>query len=278
MEAGVTQAGVTQAGVTTEPTATPDVLAELAALRAQVALLSAKDEIADLVTTYARACDVGNDPVLLRPLFTDDATWHCKGFGTFTGGDGCALGLKAVAGEKIWWSLHNMISVQITLDPSGEEATGFWYLWEAATLPDEHTGEATAHWIGGTYDARFRKVDGKWRFSKIELKLNMSTPIAQGWVKKRWPDGTRKQPYFVNLKPGETYYWCKCGKSATQPFCDGSHQSGKVEPVSFSVEEGGLQAVCGCRYSKTKPLCDGSHLNLKYDWSLLGKTGPDDAA
>lgn len=255
-----------------------DLAAEIAALRAEVALLSAKNAITDLVTTYARSCDVGNDPVLLRPLFTDDATWHCDGFGTFLGGDGCALGLKAVAGEKIWWSLHNMISVQVTFDPSGEEATVFWYLWEAATLPDEHTGEATATWIGGTYDARVRREDGVWKFSKIELKLNMASPFSEGWVKKRWPDGTRKQPYFVDLEAGETYYWCKCGKSATQPFCDGSHQgAGNVEPVPFTVDRSGTHPVCGCRYSKTKPLCDGSHLNLEYDWSLLGKAGPDKA-
>jgi len=251
--------------------------AELATLRAHVERLSAKDEITDLVTTYARSCDVGNDPVLLRPLFTDDATWTCKGFGTFVGGDGCALGLKAVAGEKIWWSLHNMISVQITFDGSGEEATGFWYLWEAATLPNEHTNEAEAYWIGGTYNARFRKVAGKWLFSQVELKLNMASPVAEGWVKKRWPDGTRKQPYFVNLEAGQTYHWCKCGKAETQP-CDSDHVCGTTAAITFQVEESGLQAICGCGYSRTKPLCDGSHLNLKYDWSLLGMDGPEKVA
>lgn len=250
-----------------------EILAELSALRAEVADLRARSDIADLIVTYARACDVGNDPVRLRPLFTDDATWTCKGFGTFVGGDACALGLKAVAGEKIWWSLHNMISPQVTFDEGGAEATVFWYLWEAATLPNEHTGEAEAYWIGGTYDVRVRRVAGRWLFSQVELKLNMATPAAEGWVKKRWPDGTRKQPYFVDLKAGETYFWCKCGKSATQPFCDGSHGEGKVQPVAFDVAETGTYPVCGCRYSKTKPLCDGSHLNLRYDDSLLGKEG-----
>ena len=257
-----------------DPLAAAELLAEIRALRGEVAMLRAKSDIADLIVTYARACDVGNDPVRLRPLFTDDATWTCKGFGTFVGGDGCALGLKAVAGEKIWWSLHNMISPQTDFDPSGEEATVFWYLWEAATLPNEHSNEAEAYWIGGTYDARVRREGGRWLFSAVELKLNMATPAAEGWVKKRFPDGTRKQPYFLQLEAGETYYWCKCGKSKSQPFCDGSHQSTFAEPVPFSVEESGLQAVCGCRYSKTKPLCDGSHLNLKYDWSLLGKAAP----
>jgi CDGSH-type Zn-finger protein len=256
-----------------------DVIAELTALRAQVARLTAKDAISDLVTTYARSCDVGNDPVLLRPLFTDDATWTCKGFGTFHGGgDGCALGLKAVAGEKIWWSLHNMISVQITLDDSGDEATGFWYLWEAATIPNEHTGEAEACWIGGTYDARFRREGGAWRFSAIELKLNMASPYSEGWVKKRWPDGTPSQPYFLDLEPGETYLWRQGGREGSRLVSEEEAAESPKKITAFTVEEPGLQAICGCGYSKAKPFCDGSHLNLKYDWSLLGKTGPGDAA
>ncbi|MGI4879066.1 MAG: nuclear transport factor 2 family protein [Janthinobacterium lividum] len=249
-----------------------DLLAEVRTLRGEVSILRAKSDIADLIVTYARACDVGNDPVRLRPLFTDDATWTCKGFGTFVGGDGCALGLKAVAGEKIWWSLHNMISPLIEIDASGTEAAGFWYLWEAATMPNEHSGKAEPYWIGGTYDTRFRRVDGRWQFSAVELKLNMATPAAEGWVKKRFPDGTRSQPYFLELEADRIYQWCKCGKSATQPFCDGSHAGTRIEPVPFSVKETGLQAVCGCRYSKIKPLCDGSHLNLKYDWSLLRRS------
>ena len=252
-----------------------ELLAEVRALRGEVAVLRAEADIADLIVTYARACDVGNDPVRLRPLFTDDATWTCKGFGTFLGGDGCALGLKAVAGEKIWWSLHNMISPQIVFDPSGEEATVFWYLWEAATLPNEHSNEAEAYWIGGTYDVRVRREGGRWKFSKVELKLNMATPFSEGWAKKRWPDGTRQQPYFLDLKAGETYYWCTCGKAESVLVDPATHVCGSSPPTAFTVAETGMHPICGCRYSKTKPLCDGAHLNLKYDWSLLGKTGRD---
>ncbi|HEX7893726.1 MAG TPA: nuclear transport factor 2 family protein [Terriglobales bacterium] len=244
---------------------------QLKGLHTQVALLSSRAEIHDLVIRYARACDVGNDPVRLRPLFADDATWTCKGFGTYMGGDQCALGLKGIAGEKIWWSLHNMISPQIEIDPSGEEASGFWYLWEAATIPNEHDGKAEAYWIGGTYEARFRRQDGRWLFSKIELILDMASPITEGWVKKRFPDGTKKQPYFVQLDAGKTYQWCSCGKSNKQPFCDGSHKGGRLAPIAFDAKEDGLQVLCGCRYSKTKPFCDGSHLNLKLDWTALGK-------
>jgi CDGSH-type Zn-finger protein len=246
-----------------------ELAGQLAEAQAELRWLRARADIHDLIVAYARACDVGNDPVLLRPLFTDDAVWSCKGFGGWTGGDEVALGLKAVAGEKIWWSLHNMISPQIVVSPSGDEASAFWYLWEAATLPDEHTNEAQAHWIGGSYDASFRKVDGRWRFSAVELKLNMATPIDQGWVKKRFPDGSRKQPYFLQLEAGKTYYWCRCGKSQSQPFCDGSHPEKSPGPMPFTVDRDGMEAVCGCKYSKTRPLCDGSHLNLKLDWSAL---------
>jgi CDGSH-type Zn-finger protein len=147
-------------------------------------------------------------------------------------------------------------------------------LWEAATLPNEHSGEAEAYWIGGTYDVRVRREAGRWLFSKVELKLNMATPASENWVRKRFPDGNASQPYFMNLEAGTTYYWCKCGAAETQPLCDASHICGKSAPTAFTVEESGLQAVCGCRYSKTRPLCDGSHLNLKFDYALLGKDAP----
>lgn len=246
------------------------LLSRLALLEAKVSLLDAKDEIVDLITTYARACDVGNDPVLLRPLFTDDADWNCDGFGTFHGGDECALGLKAVAGEKIWWSLHNMISPQIEVAENGTDATGFCYLWEAATVPNVHSGEAEAHWIGATYDFRFRKENGRWLFSYVNLKCNMVSPFSEGWVKKRWPDGTSKQPSFLNLEAGKTYHWCKCGKAENGPLVDPeTHMCGKSPPTPFTVDRNGWHPVCNCRYSKKKPLCDGSHLNLKYDYSLL---------
>jgi CDGSH-type Zn-finger protein len=64
------------------------------------------------------------------------------------------------------------------------------------------------------------------------------------------------------VEAGE-HFWCACGKSKSQPFCDGSHAGGKAAPLEFTVEETGTIALCGCRYSKTKPYCDGSHLNLK---------------
>ena len=240
----------------------PDLAAELADLRRQVAELRAASTIEQVIVRYARGCDRGNDPAMLAPLFTEDASWECKGFGRYTGGAMVAKALKAIAGEKIWWSLHYMISPMIELAPDGRSAEAFWYLWEAATIPNETTGEAEATWIGGTYTATLQLDGGEWRFSAMELHLNMASPSHEGWVRKRFPHGTAKQPYFMQLEPGE-YLWCACGKSASQPFCDGSHGDGRIQPRPFEVTEPGLKILCGCKYSKTKPLCDGSHLNLR---------------
>lgn len=239
-----------------------ELSATVALLQREVSRLRANDELRDLIVTYARGCDQGNNPTLLRPLFTDDATWECKGYGRYVGGDMVAKGLHAVAGNSIFWSLHNMISPQIVLDAEEQGATLFWYLWEAATLPHDETGASEAHWIGGTYDARARKVDGKWLFSSLELRLDMASPVTQLWVKQRFPRGSNKQRYFAILEPGE-YFYCSCGQSKTQPFCDGTHEGGSAKPLPFTIAERQTVALCGCRKSKTKPFCDGTHLGME---------------
>lgn len=72
----------------------------------------------------------------------------------------------------------------------------------------------------------------------------------------------QRAPYVVELKAGETYQWCTCGRSEQQPFCDGSHKNTKFEPLQFSVEKDDLYPLCGCKYSKHPPFCDREHQNL----------------
>ena len=71
----------------------------------------------------------------------------------------------------------------------------------------------------------------------------------------------QKGPYAVELAPGD-YWWCACGLSKRQPFCDGSHKGTGIESVKFSIAEAQRVWLCGCKHSQGKPFCDGSHSKL----------------
>ncbi len=72
----------------------------------------------------------------------------------------------------------------------------------------------------------------------------------------------QKAPYPIDVEAGKTYYWCACGLSAKQPFCDGSHKESGHSPVAWTAEKTGTSYFCGCKASKKEPLCDGSHKEL----------------
>jgi CDGSH-type Zn-finger protein len=75
------------------------------------------------------------------------------------------------------------------------------------------------------------------------------------------PKIAQKGPFVLDLKPG-TYWWCACGQSRNQPFCDGSHKGSGFEPIKFEVTTAGRHAMCGCKHSAKKPFCDGTHNKL----------------
>jgi len=66
-------------------------------------------------------------------------------------------------------------------------------------------------------------------------------------------------PIRVDLEKGKTYYWCACGRSESQPFCDGSHKTTEFKPVAFTVEEDVTKPLCTCKQTKNQPFCDGTH-------------------
>lgn len=69
----------------------------------------------------------------------------------------------------------------------------------------------------------------------------------------------QKAPYPVEVKAGETYFWCACGKSAKQPFCDGAHKGSGMAPMKYEAQKDGTAYFCGCKMTHNKPLCDGTH-------------------
>ena len=84
----------------------------------------------------------------------------------------------------------------------------------------------------------------------MEQKMTDEVVIAQ------------KAPYAVDVEAGKSYYWCSCGRSKTQPFCDGSHNGTSFSPVVYKADKTATVYFCGCKKSKNAPLCDGTHNQL----------------
>lgn len=70
-----------------------------------------------------------------------------------------------------------------------------------------------------------------------------------------------EKPFAVEVEKGKSYYWCACGKSKSQPFCDGAHADTEFTPVQYDAAESKTIYFCGCKATKNQPLCDGSHSN-----------------
>ncbi len=69
-------------------------------------------------------------------------------------------------------------------------------------------------------------------------------------------------PIPVEVEAGKTYFWCSCGQSANQPFCDGSHKGTDFVPLAYTAEESGKRFFCTCKRTANPGFCDGSHSKL----------------
>ncbi|SDD07904.1 CDGSH iron-sulfur domain-containing protein [Ruegeria marina] len=76
------------------------------------------------------------------------------------------------------------------------------------------------------------------------------------------PHIAQKASFPVEVAEGKTYFWCACGKSQKQPFCDGSHKGSEFSPVKYTAEADKKVFFCGCKHSGKAPLCDGTHKSL----------------
>lgn len=75
------------------------------------------------------------------------------------------------------------------------------------------------------------------------------------------PQIAQKSPFIVEIVAG-TYFWCACGRSSNQPYCDGSHKGSEFRPVKTEIDMKKKVAFCGCKHTATKPFCDGTHHKL----------------
>lgn len=70
------------------------------------------------------------------------------------------------------------------------------------------------------------------------------------------------RPIVIEVEAGKSYWWCACGRSKSQPFCDGSHKPTAFQPVEFKADKSEQVWFCACKRSGKKPMCDGSHKRL----------------
>jgi glutamate synthase domain-containing protein 2/CDGSH-type Zn-finger protein len=80
------------------------------------------------------------------------------------------------------------------------------------------------------------------------------------------------KPIKVNLEKDKSYYFCSCGQSKKQPFCDGSHVGSDFKPKQFTADKTEEAYLCSCKHSANTPFCDGSH--KQFSAQDIGKEGP----
>ncbi len=107
---------------------------------------------------------------------------------------------------------------------------------------------------------RFRTL-GRLRFFS---STSSSSPPPPTYEDPNEPVVASLEAMRVAVEAGKTYRWCACGRSSTQPFCDGSsHLRSTIRPVVFTPTKSGTVSLCGCKHARRRPFCDGAHSFLR---------------
>ena len=152
-------------------------------------------------------------------------------------------------------SHHGTSKLEASSDPNGNFGNMF-SIW------DQLFGTATFH---STYPSAYglqEKTNDSWKasyFYPLVKSKDEKSELSAGFKK---PNTSSLSSITVPLTKGENYLWCACGKSKTQPFCDGSHHGTKFKPQKFTVKRSGDVKLCNCKKTKRTPFCDDTHLDL----------------
>ena len=145
------------------------------------------EAIKQLRWDYSRACDDDHNAERLIPMFVEDAeiVLNEPFNGTVTGHAALREMFKNNAAVNgITWTLHYYLQPLIQIAADGRSASGNWYLWELAKMPDA-VGNEEPVWIAGEYVDTYAKEDDRWKFTRIEVNINLMSPYSEGWVQTR---------------------------------------------------------------------------------------------
>jgi hypothetical protein len=151
----------------------------MSSLEERVQVLEEIEAIRRLKLRYARHCDDNYNADALAPLFTEDAVWDAGDLGVFHGRE-AIHGYWASSSERIPFAIHFISNHVVDIEPGADTADGVCYLWEPLTIGDE------AMWAAVVYTESYRKVDGEWYFSAMQLETAFLTPYDTGWAKQRF--------------------------------------------------------------------------------------------
>ncbi len=159
----------------------------LATLEREVGELRDIEAIKQLRWDYSRACDDDHNADWLIPMFTEtgEIILNEPFSGTVKGhADLRQMFENNAEVNGITWTLHYYLQPLIKIADNGLTATGNWYLWELAVMPNDQ-GKEEPIWVAGEYLDEYVKEDDRWKFSRIEVNINLLSPYSDGWVKNR---------------------------------------------------------------------------------------------